>query len=96
MFTVNLNNKKRVAQQIHRIILLHSGLVTSRFYSPKTKTDLVFIIVFGPGGRVHGPQNQLFVTLDPPKYFRQYERKYQHIFETYYLWKLSDLGNCER
>ena len=26
---------------------------------------------FGPSGRVHEPQNQLYLTLGPPNYFKQ-------------------------
>ena len=59
-----VNVVKSVAPKLRIIILLHLGLVAFRFHFPKTRKILIFMI-FGLGGRVHRPQNQLF--LGPPK-----------------------------
>ena len=39
-----VNFKKRVARKLHRIILLHFGLVTFRFHSGRTLKPLMFMI----------------------------------------------------
>ena len=31
-------------------------------------------MIFGPSGRVHDSQNQLFFTLDTPQYFKNYKK----------------------
>ena len=50
IFIVNII--KRIAPKLHRIILLHFGLVTFRIHFGKTLNPLIFM-VFGPSGRDH-------------------------------------------
>ena len=80
-----------MAQELRRIILLHFGLVTFQFHFGKTRT--VFIFMFsGPSGRDHGPQNQLFLTLETPNYSKKYEKNDNLIFDLFWG-EIGDLGN---
>ena len=90
MFTLNFN--KRVAQKLRRIIPLHSGLVTVRFRFPKTRKVFIFMN-FGPSGRVHGSQNQLFLTLDTSDYSNEFKKQSRTMFEKYDLGKSQSLEN---
>ena len=54
-----VNVKKRVARKLHQIILLHFGLVSFRFHFGETRQPIISM-AFGPSGRVHDSQHQLF------------------------------------
>ena len=58
-FIFIVNFKKRVAEKLRRIILLHLGLITCRFHFGKNRTPLIFMVL-EPSGCVHDLQNQLF------------------------------------
>ena len=36
-------------------------------------------MIFGPSGRVHGPQNQLFLTLDPPNHVNKHKKNTKYV-----------------
>ena len=38
-------------------------------------------MIFGPGGRDHGPQKQLFLALDPPNYSKYSKNKSKSFLE---------------
>ena len=78
MFIINFN--KRGAQKLHRIILLHFGLVTFRFHLGTLRKVIIFMI-FGPRGHVHDSQNQLFLTLVPANYFNELKKTPNSSFE---------------
>ena len=40
----------------------------------------MIVIVFGPSGRDHGSQNQLFSILETPDYCKQFEQTQPHIY----------------
>ena len=88
-----LNFNKRVAQKLRRIILLHLGLVTSRFHSGKTRTVIIFMI-FGASEHVHVFQNQSISTLGPPSYLTK-TKDFPNHFETYYSLNVANFsGKC--
>ena len=64
---------KRLAQKVCRTILLRFGLVAFRFHFEKPRKLLMFM-VFGPSGRDHDSQNQLFLTLQTPRYSKQFKK----------------------
>ena len=76
--------KKRVARKIRRIILLHLGLVTFQFHFPKIRVVFIFMI-FGSGGRVHGPQKTIMLDLGDTKVLRKGHGKYQIMWEQPYF-----------
>ena len=49
-------------------------------------------MIFGPTGHYHDPQNQLFLTLEIPKYFKQIKNESRIISQEDYFWKYQ---NCE-
>ena len=61
---------KEFARKLHICILLHFGLVTFRIDLGTSQTPFNFM-VFKLGGRVHGPQNQLSVSLETPRYLNK-------------------------
>ena len=83
-----VNFIERIAQKLHRIILLHFGLVTFEFDFRKTRKLIIFL-VFGPSGRNHGPQNQLFLILEIPRYLTNSRKIIHHLIENMIL------GNME-
>ena len=38
-------------------------------------------MIFGPSGNDHDPQKPLFLTLDPPNYFKQSKKNQKHVGE---------------
>ena len=59
----NLN--KRVAQRLHRIMLLHFGPVTFKFHFPKVRKVFIFTIS-GLVGNVTKPHKPLLLISDLP------------------------------
>ena len=60
--------KKRMSRQLRRMTLIHLGLLTFRFHFGKTR-QVIFFMIFGPGGRDHDSQNQLlWITLETQIY----------------------------
>ena len=57
-----VNCIKRLAEKLRRIILVHFGLITFGINFRKTR-KLIIVMVFGPGGRDHDFQNQLYLIL---------------------------------
>ena len=62
-----VNLKKRLAQKVRRIILLHLGRVTFRIHFGKARKVITFML-FGLGGRVHDSPNQYYLSLEIPGY----------------------------
>ena len=65
--------RKRWARKLHRIILLHFGLVTFRSHFGKARKCFIFL-VFGPSECYHDAQHQLLLTLGPPTYGKKYKK----------------------
>ena len=55
-----VNNNKRIAGKLRRIILLLFGLATFRIHYWEIREPFIFVF-FGPGGRDHDAPNQLFL-----------------------------------
>ena len=61
----NVNIIKRLTQKLHRMILLHVGLVTFRIHFRETRKPFI-VMVFGPSRRDHDSQNQYYWSLETP------------------------------
>ena len=57
---------KRLAQKLRRIILPHFGLVTFGIHFRETRKPII-VMIFGPTGRDHDPQNQYYLNLETPR-----------------------------
>ena len=55
--------KGRVAQKLSGNSKIHGQFVILYFHFPQIQKLLIFMI-FGPSGNAHGPQHQLFSTVD--------------------------------
>ena len=54
-------------------------------------------MVLGAGGRDHDSQNQLFLILDAPRYFKMSEKSINHFSEnTFGNLRISKLEDCEK
>ena len=91
IFTLNL--KFWIAQELRRNIEHPRELVIFSIHFPKIPKICLFLI-FGPSWNVHDPQNQLFLSLDPPNYLKKYKKQYLGIFEKYDLGNFSNPRNC--
>ena len=49
-------------------------------------------MIFGPGGHVHGTPKPIILNFRPTNLSNKYQEIPNH-FKTYYVWKLSDLGD---
>ena len=91
IFTVTLI--QRFAQKLHRIILLHSELITvliaCRIHFGNTRKVIIFM-VSGTGRRDHDSPNQLFLNLEKPIHFNQSKKTPNH-FEQILFWKYEIL-----
>ena len=61
-------------------LFLHGELVTFNFHFPQIPNVCIVLIV-GPGGHVHDPQNQFSLTLDSHIYFKKYKKIPNHSWE---------------
>ena len=61
-------------QKLHRIILLHIGLVTFNFHFPQIP-DVFILMILGTSANVHNPQNPLFLNLEPSNYPKHSKKK---------------------
>ena len=77
--------KKRLAHKLRRTILFHFGLVTCRFRFPQIK--VLFFMMSGPSGRVTESQTPLFLTLEPPSYFKKSGKLPKHFSKT--TWEIG-------
>ena len=82
--------KKRVTRKLRRIILLHFELVSFRFHLGKTRV-VIICMFFGLGGHVHGPQNQLCLTLDTPSFSKCFKNK-RILLEIHDFWRFQNIG----
>ena len=82
-----VNIIKRLAQKLHRIILFHFEFVTFRIHFRKIRKPITFM-VFRSSGHDHDSQNQLFLIVEAPRYFKN-PRKSQSM-----LWNF-DFGKFE-
>ena len=81
------NLKKRVAQKLRRIILLHIGLVCVRLHFPKI-INICMCMIFGPSGNVHGP-NQFFY-IGPTKLPNIMQEKAKSFSKQHYFLAVSE------
>ena len=88
IFTVNF--KKRIAQKLRRIILLHFGLPTFGCHSGKTQKPFIFMI-FGFWDMFMTPKTNL-LNFGDTKVLQERQEKTQIPFRNIF-WKISDLGN---
>ena len=84
--SLGLNFDKTVAQKLHRSILLHIGLETFNFQFARIRKVFTFLNS-RPSWTCH-PQNQLFSTLDTPKYFKK-NKKSQTYLPKILIWEIS-------
>ena len=91
IFIVNLIT--RLAEKLHRIILLDLGLVTFRIHFGKTQQVINFMF-FGPSGHDHDSPNQLFLIWETPRYFESPRKNHQtkHIFGHL---RMSEIGTLK-
>ena len=72
-------------------MLLHGELVTCNFHFLKTRKVFMFML-FGPSGNVHDPQNQLFLTVDPPNSLQEYKEN-TNSFKQVFVGEISESPN---
>ena len=66
-----------IAGKLRTMILLHFGLITFRIDDGIIRKPLIFMVL-GPGGRDHDCQNQLFSSLETPRYFKKNTNNTSH------------------
>ena len=79
IFILNLELWK--GQELPRIILLRTGLLTFNFHFPKTQDDVFIFIIFWPSANVHASRNQLCRTLALQNNFKKNTREIPHRFK---------------
>ena len=97
IFMVNI--KRRYGPKLHRIMLLHFGLVAFRLSSWE-KPNNPHVHDFGISGRVHDSKNQQYVSLATPGHSKQFH-KHSDVFKHMVLdistpWKSSWLDILEK
>ena len=83
---------QRIGQTLRRIILLHLGLVTFRIHFRKIRKPFIFM-VFGPSGRDHDSQNQLYLILGTPRYFNKSEKHTSSLLQIIILGNIKSFEN---